>query len=273
MKRVLKAVLVGMTNNRLGQLALAKTADVTHYLMGIGAGSDVEASGESAVFRFLQPWLGSPVVIFDVGANMGQFLTVARTQLHKTDAVFQCFEPSHTGYAAMQRGFGQCHDVFLNKLAVGRQPGRGDLWYDSPGSGLASLTRRDLGHFGIRFDESESVEITTIDRYCSDCGIERIDLLKMDIEGHELDALNGAATMFGRHAINAVMFEFGGCNIDTRTFFRDFWQFFESHGMQLLRVAPGGYLCPIDRYVESLEQFRTMNVLAVRPRQSEINRD
>jgi len=72
--------------------------------------------------------------------------------------------------------------------------------------------------------------------------------------------------MFGRQAIGMVMFEFGGCNIDTRTFFRDFWHFFSDRGMRLHRITPGGSLFPLDRYTESLEQFRTTNFLAVAAR-------
>ena len=154
----------------------------------------------------------------------------------------------------------------LNNVAVGREPGQATLWYDTEGSGIASLTKRDLAHVGVSFDKSETVTTTTIDDYCAEHGISRIDLLKLDIEGHELDALAGASTMCGRQAIGMVMFEFGGCNIDTRTFFLDFWHFFTEGGTRLYRITPGGRLFPLDRYTESLEQFRTTNFLAVAAR-------
>jgi FkbM family methyltransferase len=263
LKRLLKSTLVAMTSNRLGQSCVSKVASIAQFLMGIGSGSDVEGSGESAVFRVLNPVDDRRLVVFDVGANLGQFLAVARRQLRDRDVTFHCFEPGATGYAAVKEQYASCSNVVLNKMAVGREAGHGDLWYDSPGSGLASLTRRDLEHFGIGFDQSEPVEITTVDSYCGTHEIERIDLLKMDIEGHEYDALQGAAATFARGAVGAVMFEFGGCNIDTRTFFRDFWRFFERHNMRVFRVTPGGYLHPIPRYLESLEQFRTTNFLAV----------
>jgi FkbM family methyltransferase len=263
LKRIIKSLLVRMTGSRWGQTCAEKVATLSQFLMGIGAGSDVDGSGEAAIFRSLPSPNSFPMVVFDVGANMGQFLAVAKRQLHGVQVVFHCFEPGATGYAAVQAQHGMSRDVVLHKLAAGREQGRGELWYDRPGSGLASLTRRDISHFGIEFEQSESVEITTIDAYCASHGIDRIDLLKMDIEGHELDALAGATQMFERAAIRAVLFEFGGCNIDTRTFFRDFWQFFEQHQMRVYRVTPGGFLSPIERYAESLEQFRTTNFLAI----------
>ena len=59
-----------------------------------------------------------------------------------------------------------------------------------------------------------------------------------------------------------VTFEFGGCNIDTRTYFQDFWYFFREHGMhRVYRITPTGLLVPILGYREELEQFRTTNFL------------
>jgi FkbM family methyltransferase len=263
MKQLAKSLFIWMTSSKRGQAWLGKLTNVSQFLMGIGAGSDVDGSGEAAVFRRLPCPTVEPMVVFDIGANMGQFLALAKQQLKEQKAVFHCFEPGATGYAALQSQHAASGDVVLNNCAVGRERGRGELWYDQPGSGLASLTRRDVGHFGIEFGQSESVTITTIDAYCAERAISRIDLLKMDIEGHELDALEGATTMFERRAVGAVLFEFGGCNIDTRTFFRDFWHFFEKHQMRVYRVTPGGFLCPIERYAESLEQFRTTNFLAI----------
>jgi hypothetical protein len=85
----------------------------------------------------------------------------------------------------------------------------------------------------------------------------------MDIEGHELDALSGAKRMFDNKSIDIVAFEFGGCNIDTRTFFQDFWYFFSGINMRIYRVTPSGYLYRIDSYKEIQEQFRTTNFVAM----------
>jgi hypothetical protein len=82
------------------------------------------------------------------------------------------------------------------------------------------------------------------------------------VEGHELAVLNGALKMFERDAIDRVSFEFGGCNLDSRTFVRDFVEFFESRDMKLARVTAAGKLYPIARYEEGLEQFRTTCFLA-----------
>ena len=107
------------------------------------------------------------------------------------------------------------------------------------------------------------MEINTIDNYCSENSIDHIHLLKIDIEGHELDALAGAKEMFALKSIDIVTFEFGGCNIDTRTFFQDFWYFFNEANFKIFRITPSGYLHPLKSYKEIYEQFRTTNFIAV----------
>jgi hypothetical protein len=64
------------------------------------------------------------------------------------------------------------------------------------------------------------------------------------------------------HQTRIIQFEFGGCNIDTRTYFRDFWSFFNFHNFKLYRITPFG-LERITRYRQSDESFATTNYIAI----------
>jgi hypothetical protein len=111
-------------------------------------------------------------------------------------------------------------------------------------------------------DRREKIRLTTLDDYCSEASIAQIELLKMDVEGHELDVLNGSVRMFSERRVRWVSFEFGGCNIDSRTFLQDFYYFFKAHGMEeFFRILPSGECQKINSYRESLEQFVTTNFL------------
>jgi hypothetical protein len=68
---------------------------------------------------------------------------------------------------------------------------------------------------------------------------------------------------FGKavQATNIFQFEFGGCNIDSRTYFQDFWYFFKENNFVIHRITPFG-LEKIERYRESDEFFSTTNYIA-----------
>lgn len=262
----LAALAKRMTGGEGGQLFLGWLAMAAQYLQGIGAGTDIASSGERTVFEQLlwrSHW-GERISIFDVGANRGQFLHLARCSLEGRDFTVHCFEPARRTFELLRESAARLPDTILNNCGLGREPGEFDLYYDAAGSGLASLTKRELAHFGVEMAHSEKVRIATLDAYCAGHGIERIDLLKIDVEGHELDVLHGARRMFAQSAIGMVLFEFGGCNIDTRTFFQDFYRFFAERNMHISRITPAGTLFELETYSEALEQFRTSNFVAIR---------
>jgi hypothetical protein len=98
-------------------------------------------------------------------------------------------------------------------------PWLGTPFSDTPGSGLASMTRRRLEHHRVAFRLREPVTIETLDDYWAGRPAERIDLLRVDVEGHELDVLCGAARTLGAARIDFVPFEVGGStSTPARTF-------------------------------------------------------
>lgn len=263
-KKIFATVLSRLSGNRLAQCVLQRVVAYANYFMGIGSGAHTESSGEAGVLHRLAQYGNPPYVIFDVGANKGQFLDLVTSETNATLTEIHCFEPAMAAYAALQKSFANKPGIYLNNVGLGKVQGRAKLYCDKPGSGLASLTKRRLDHFGISHSSEENVSIDTIDDYCAAKGIREITLLKIDVEGHELDVLKGARRMFSSNAIAAVVFEFGGCNIDTRTYMQDYWYFFKEAKMKLFRVTPGGYLFPIHSYSEVMEQMVTTNFVATR---------
>lgn len=128
-------------------------------------------------------------------------------------------------------------------------------------SGLASVYKRKLDHLGYYLNKLEKVKMSTIDIYCKENNIDRIHFLKFDIEGHELNALNGANKMLKDKKIDIIQFEFGGCNIDSRTFFRDFFYLLKDN-YTIYRILKDG-LFEISKYKEQYEIFDTINYLAI----------
>ena len=98
--------------------------------------------------------------------------------------------------------------------------------------------------------------------FCADNNIDHIHFLKIDVEVHELAVLEGAKAMIGGGKIDFIQFEFGGCDIDSRTFFQDFWYLLHDN-YDIYRIFPKS-LDKIDLYDETMEIFVCSNYLAVR---------
>ncbi len=206
------------------------------------------------------PFVRNDAVVFDVGANHGKWAQEMLARSGTRIRTLYAFEPSkHNDSKIISLDDGR---IVLVPKAVSNQAGSATLHYDEAGSGLASLTLRRLDFRGLTMTMAEPVETTTLDAFIAEQGIEKVDFAKFDIEGHELDALRGAEKALTNHIIGALAFEFGGCNIDTRTYFRDFWYFLTERGYKLARINPFFTPMPIRNYSEALEDFRITNIIA-----------
>ena len=219
-----------------------RTLEASLRGLNIGYGGHPDSSGE----LFPLTTLPRNATVFDVGANQGQYASAALRQ--RPDLQMYCFEPSPTAFEylrglpvqAFPFGFGETDEVV-------------PLYSDTSGSEMTSLYPRQVE--GKTFSQTEEGIIRTIDGFCQEQGIDRINLLKLDAEGHELSVLRGArATRADR-----IQFEFGGCNIDSRVFLRDFFELLTDY--TIYRLLPLG-LARV-RYRERWEQFTTTNFLAV----------
>ena len=87
----------------------------------------------------------------------------------------------------------------------------------------------------------------------------------MDIEGHELFALRGARPALAVGKICALAFEFGSSNLNSRTFFRDFWELLTAANSFFFRITPGGEEIPLAHCSEEHESLQhTTNFVAER---------
>jgi FkbM family methyltransferase len=224
--------------------------------LGRGSGAaSIESEVSSATSILLQSQQ-LEFVAFDIGANLGEY-TAELLSTRKFTKIF-CFEPSMSASKTLYNRFSNTPQVQILNVALGAKEERAQLYSDTDSSGLASLTKRRLDHFGIDFNLSQEVQVNTLDRIITELNVTP-DLIKIDVEGHELDVLLGAQEKLKR--IKLIQFEFGGANIDTRTFFQDFWYFFQGKGFKLFRITPGG-LIKIDSYLEEDEYFKPTNILA-----------
>lgn len=232
--------------------------------MGVGLGDAMSVSGEAMTIarcgaRLASRYGGDTLNIFDVGANIGDFLAVCRDILGDERRQYFCFEPSTVAFASLKTRVADMPDVRVVNAALADKPGEMPLFSDAPGSGLGSLSQRRLDHMGIEMIARETVKVLTLDAVADDLGLDRIHFLKLDVEGFELQCLRGAERLIAERRVDYIQFEFGGTNIDTRTYFQDFWYLLKDYSIS--RILRDG-LVRVEQYLEIEEMFQTQNYLA-----------
>ena len=230
--------------------------------LGKGWGAWTTGEESRAIKSFVRKQQIQQVTALDVGANLGDWSATLFKEIPNAKIV--AFEPSGEAFVSIESRFAENTSIQCVNIALGKENSTATLFADQSGSGLGSLTKRRVKHFGIDFNHQEIVELHTLDTWLEMNGEGLIpNVLKMDVEGHELDVLKGAKKTLQN--IEIIQFEFGGSNIDTRTYFQDFWYLLTNLGFTLYRLGPRKPLL-IKNYSEKDETFRPTNYIAVKKR-------
>jgi len=238
--------------------------------MNYGGGGHYEESGELAVLqRLARLWpRAEPLQLIDAGANLGDY-TVSLAAVFKDHphARIWALEPARGTFAQLEKKIAACPEknrITTLHVGLGQREETIPLYAstDAGQSGISSVYPRRLEHFGKQLHPSESIQLLPLDALCEQKAIQKIHFLKLDLEGHELAALEGASRLLREKRIDVIQFEFGGCNIDSRTYFQDFY-YRLAPDFALYRILQHA-LDPVTAYKEEQEIFITTNYLAVR---------
>ena len=229
--------------------------------LGLHNYSSHHVSGERIAIRLGTKGKPNPVV-FDVGANEGQWL--ADVLASCPGAHIHAFEPQANLAAQIARRFPA---ISINNVALADAAGTLELcdYAAHPGSQHATLLRGVID--GIHHGEARYVQVPvdTVDEYCSRHEITQIDFLKIDVEGFELKVLQGARRMLEQHRVDVIQFEFNEMNVVSRAFVNDFACFLQG-SYELYRLLPHGLLpLRIGAHWKN-EQFVFQNIVALRSR-------
>lgn len=154
--------------------------------------------------------LPPPTTVVDVGANVGLVTTALLRRF--PGATVHAFEPTPETAAVLRTRLGGDPRVVINEVALAATAGTASFRVDqhTHGGGSNSLLAH-TENFATRAstDRYRSVEVatTTLDAYVAERGIERVDLVKLDVEGAELQVLEGAAGLLARSAIDVIASE------------------------------------------------------------------
>jgi FkbM family methyltransferase len=202
-----------------------------------------------------------PSVVFDVGANVGDWSMLARNAL--PDAQLHAFEIVESTYAALHDRFAGKAGMVLNNFGLSDKSGTITMHLFTGTNELTSHVAYPHGDYRIVI-----CPVRRGDEYVQDREIERIDFLKIDVEGAEHLVLNGFGAMLDAGQIDVIQFEYGKVNIITHFLLRDFYEFLEPRGYVVGKLFPD--FVDFRPYVLEDEDFSGPNYVAVRKTRSDI---
>ncbi len=258
MKGFLKRIFGVFAGKKSTQVLFELLYKIGLYGMNVGGASDLRVNGEIKVLHYIRKKSDKKLVVFDVGANVGEYTSAILKAFNEVE--IHAFEPLKPNFDQLIQKFGNDARIRLVQKGIGEKSGKSTIHYNPEVGSMASVYQRKLQHHQIEFNTTEAIEIETISNYCSEKKITEIDFLKLDIEGHELAALKGAQKIMDKNKIRFIQFEFGGTNIDSGTYFRDFW-YLLSPRYRIYRILRNG-LREIKSYNESNEIFGYTNYFA-----------
>ncbi len=154
---------------------------------------------DAGLHRFLKRVVKPAMTCLDVGANIGCVTTQLSKLVGPSGRVF-AFEPVPHLFERLKEnialnGFGRT--VSLHQLALSRETGHATIKVarqDCDNQGMASLRNTDHP----QLTSALQIQTTTLDDFVRDTNIDRIDLIKLDVQGAEAWVIEGGANTLRR---------------------------------------------------------------------------
>lgn len=148
---------------------------------------------EESECRFMECFLREGMMVLDIGAHHGFYTLLASFKVGSSGTVI-AFEPSTRERRKLlwHLRINRCKNVRVEPLALANSNGEAELFV---------VEGRDTGCNSLRMPKVNEtvrpvrVPLMRLDDYLQRNGIERVDFIKMDVEGAELEVLKGAVQL------------------------------------------------------------------------------
>lgn len=231
--RRLKAPVRPFVRRHWRHPAFAGLASVSRRYLAIHGNDDHDLSvnGEAEIIRRLERLPVRTAV--DVGGFEGSWTDLVLA--HHPAARVECVEPSPARADELERTYAGDQRVHVHRVALGEEAGEATLHVHRVHPSLTSLVPSDPAD-----TDEVKVRLEHGDELLAQCGIDHLDLLKVDAEGYDLHVLRGFSGAFAAGRVTVVQFEYNTWNIRSRCLLADFYELLEPFGYAVGKVHPDG---------------------------------
>lgn len=187
---------------------------------------DPEIKNELSFDDIYQRKINYTPIIFDVGANRGQ--SIERFKKIFPKSVVHSFEPVFSEYSYMKNKYKNDNSIIINNFALGEISEQKKINVTAKTSNSSfndiNLNTRWIKKRSLQFNTTEknyikskeNVKIITLDDYCNDKNVDKIDILKIDTQGYEDKILNGSKNMLKSNKLSIIELEIMFDNVYNR---------------------------------------------------------
>jgi len=150
------------------------------------------------------------ILIFDIGAHHG--VTTKTYKRLFPESIIYSFEPDPESFSILNKEYKDFDNIYPFQIALSDFDGVGKLNINefSPANSLLESDSRSIDYWVDNiYNTKKSIEVTTrsLDSFCNEHNISKINILKIDVQGSELAVLRGASQLLSKHAIGLIYTE------------------------------------------------------------------
>jgi FkbM family methyltransferase len=197
---------------------------------------DANENGERRFLEVLSRHTPKDAILFDVGANQGDWTQMAR-EIFEESSPIHAFEIVPTTFSVMEKKLSHHKNTLLNQFGLSADSKEVEIFVDTVNSEVSSA-------YQSLFFNNSSTKITcqtkSGDGYLNEKGISQIQLLKIDVEGMESEVLKGFANALENQSIDVIQLEYGFVNIQNGFLLKNIYEQLTSYGYKIGKLYPTG---------------------------------